>query len=514
MPQPDRRLFLRGAATLSAAAIDGLLAAPASGAPALMRAGRPVLTHGIQAGEVTSSGAVVWARADRPARMLVEVASTESFNNPSTFTGPVVAADSDFTGKLELDGLPAGERVFYRVTFADPDDPKTFSDPAVGSFTTAPDTAGDVRFVWGGDTAGQGWGINPDFGGFRTYEAMRQAEPDFFIHSGDTVYADGPLEPAVTLPDGSVWRNHMTPAKAKVAETLAEFRGNHQYNLTDANVRAFNAQVPVYAQWDDHEVTNNWYPGEVLDDDRYRIERRVDVLAARGRQAFFEYFPIAGDQVHRTVHRGPLLDIFFIDLRSFRGPNTTNDQPTPGPDTPILGARQLAWLKKALKESTATWKVIASDMPIGLVVPDGDTHFEAISQGRPELLGRELEIADLLRFIKHQRIANTVWITADVHYTAAHHYSPDRAVFQDFEPFWELVSGPLHAGTGTGSDLDRTFGPNVEFIKAAPDADHSAPVFGLQFFGQATIDGASKVLTVDLKDLTGATLHSVELQPQ
>ena len=55
------------------------------------------------------------------------------------------------------------------------------------------------------------------------------------------------------------------------------------------------------------------------------------------------------------------------------------------------------------------------------------------------------------RFIKRAGVRNTVWITADVHYTAAHYYDPNKAAFQDFEPFWEFVSGPIHAGT---------FGPN------------------------------------------------------
>jgi alkaline phosphatase D len=50
-------------------------------------------------------------------------------------------------------------------------------------------------------------------------------------------------------------------------------------------------------------------------------------------------------------------------------------------------------------------------------------------------LGRELEIADLLSFIKQSSIANTVWFTADVHYAAAHFYDPNQAKFQDFEPF-------------------------------------------------------------------------------
>ena len=85
-------------------------------------------------------------------------------------------------------------------------------------------------------------------------------------------------------------------------------------------------------------------------------------------------------------------------------------------------------------------------MPLGLVVRDG-TLFEAVANDDPGApLGRELEIADLLRYIRAQNIRNVVWITGDVHYCAAHHYDPSRAVFTDFSPFWEFVAGPLNAG--------------------------------------------------------------------
>src|SRR5262249_42458108 len=66
------------------------------------------------------------------------------------------------------------------------------------------------------------------------------------------------------LPNGEVWRNIVTEEKSKIAQTLADFRGNYKYNLLDKNVLAFNAEVPLFAQWDDHEVTNDWCPGEAL----------------------------------------------------------------------------------------------------------------------------------------------------------------------------------------------------------------------------------------------------------
>jgi alkaline phosphatase D len=106
-----------------------------------------------------------------------------------------------------------------------------------------------------------------------------------------------------------------------------------------------------------------------------------------------------------------------------------------------------------------------------------------------------------------------VWFTADVHYTAAHHYDPARVLFTDFDPFWEFVSGPLNAGTFGPNSLDPTFGPEVRFQRAA-DRPNQPPSDGLQFFGHVTIDGSTEVMTVRLRDLDGAVLHRVELAPQ
>ncbi|WP_406417378.1 alkaline phosphatase D family protein [Streptomyces sp. NBC_00842] len=512
---PDRRTVLRGSLAASAA-----LALPVAGAaaPAFALSGRPRAGWGVQVGDVTASSALVWVRADRPARMIVETSATESFRRARTWYGPLVGPGTDFTGTTPLYGLPAGEQVHYRVTLADPDDPRRAGEPVYGTFRTAPARRRDgVRFLWSGDIAGQGWGINPDIGGYRVYDEMRRLDPDFFLCSGDNIYADGVIEPSVTLPDGRVWRNITTEEKAKVAETLAEYRGNFRYNLLDDNLKKFNAQVPSIIQWDDHEVRNNWYPGQILDDARY-TEKNVNVLAARSMQAFREYFPVStphesssDGRVHRVVHHGPLLDVFVLDMRSFRNANSPGRQPDD--TTGILGAEQLRWLKRELSRSRAVWKVIAADMPLGLVVTDGATNFEAVAQGDPGApLGRELQIAELLRFIKHRRITGTVWLTADVHYTSAQHYAPERAAFKDFAPFWEFVSGPLAAGGFPANALDNTFGPDQVFLRA-PDRVNVSPMESPQFFGEVDIDGDSGELTVRLRAQGGSVLFTTVLQP-
>ena len=141
---------------------------------------------------------------------------------------------------------------------------------------------------------------------------------------------------------------------------------------------------------------------------------------------------------------------------------------------------------------------------------------EAIANGdNGAAKGRELEIADLLRYIKNAGIDNTVWLTADVHYTAAHYYDPDKAKFQDFKPFWEFVSGPIHAGTFGPNDLDMTFGPELKFVKAptAGQGQNLPPSAGLQFFGLVDIDGATEQMTVRLMDRDDNELYKVTLDP-
>jgi alkaline phosphatase D len=210
--------------------------------------------------------------------MLVECSYDEQFNESQRIVGPHALDVTDSTARQDLTGLEPGSEVFVRVTFQGVDNDRAISEPVTGRFVVPPEplrgeghmlghARTDLRFQWSGDTAGQGWGINTAFGGMKIYEAMRQRSPLFFIHSGDTIYADGPIASSVTAENGLLWTNIVTPQVAKVAETLDEFRGRYRYNLLDENVRRFNAEVPQIWQWDDHEVTNNWSDSKNLSGD-------------------------------------------------------------------------------------------------------------------------------------------------------------------------------------------------------------------------------------------------------
>jgi len=235
----------------------------------------------------------------------------------------------------------------------------------------------------------------------------------------------------------------------------------------------------------------------------------------------FRIDPVDPERIYRSFSYGPSLEVFMIDERSYRGPNTPNRQTTLDAESAFLGAEQLRWLKRALLDSRATFKVIASDMPISIVVPDLNPDvpkgtYEAWANGDDgPPLGRELEIASLLGFIKNNRIKNVVWVTADVHYASATRYDPGHAKFTDFTPFWEFVAGPINAGTFGPGDIDKTFGPDVRYQSVQPGMKQNRPpTEGKQYYGMAAIDGATEVMTMSLHDITGAVLFKVDINPE
>jgi alkaline phosphatase D len=154
----SRRQFLEITSSLAA---SPLLVRSQSAAIVPSDSARPVSTHGVMSGDVVQGSAVIWSRTDRPARMIVEYATNESFQNSTRILGPHCLDVTDFTGRLQLSDIPADTDIFYRVTFQSLADGTTESEPFAGRFRTLARPDRSIRFVWGGDTVGQGWGTIP-----------------------------------------------------------------------------------------------------------------------------------------------------------------------------------------------------------------------------------------------------------------------------------------------------------------------------------------------------------------
>ena len=120
--------------------------------PAISRAAdRPLITHGLQSGDVSADSGMVWARVSRPSRVRVEFATTGSFKDVLGSVFADALPESDLTAKMGMQGLPPGQDVFYRVIPQDLAEPTVRGEAAVGHFRTAPADNRSVSFVWSGE---------------------------------------------------------------------------------------------------------------------------------------------------------------------------------------------------------------------------------------------------------------------------------------------------------------------------------------------------------------------------
>ena len=258
-----------------------------------------------------------------------------------------------------------------------------------------------VRIAWSADVCGQGWGIDRSRGGMRLFETMADANPDLFVHVGDTIYADGPLAAEVKLDDGTMWRNLVTPAKSKVAETLDEFRGNHLYNRLDEHYRRVcRAGRPGRdvgrPRGSRQLVSRAGAAGAIA---LYReARRRAGGAGAAGvpralprhdgsrpptRRSIDRSRSARSSRCSRSTCAATAARTTRTRSRARRGHG--HSRPPPGT---VAG-------RCAERDPRATWKIVAADMPLGVIVAHQPGRHEAVANGdHGAPLGRELEIAE------------------------------------------------------------------------------------------------------------------------
>ena len=226
-----RRHFLTTAASSAAVTVAGGIAKPSIS----RAADRPSITHGIQSGDVSVDSGVVWARTDRPARMLVEAATTDSFKTIRSAVAVDALPESDFTAKVLLEDLPAGQDIFYRVRFEDLASPTIVERAAGRPLPHRADrpALGLVRLV--------GRHRRPGLGhrrGARRHAHLRDhaAQPARTSSSipATRIYADCPIPRSRSCRTARSGATSSPRRSPRSRETLADFRGNYKYNLLDA----------------------------------------------------------------------------------------------------------------------------------------------------------------------------------------------------------------------------------------------------------------------------------------
>ena len=141
--------------------------------------------------------------------------------------------------------------------------------------------------------------------------------------------------------------------------------------------------------------------------------------------------------------------------------------------------------------------------------------FEAVANGDGPALGPRA--GDRRAARGHQAAGasrNIVWLTADVHYTAAHHYDPERP--RSATSRRSGSSSAARCMPAASAPTRRTIpsASQVVWQQAAGGRANLSPAEGGQYFGEAAIDGRSGVLTILLKDMEGTALWQRSFAPE
>lgn len=282
-----------------------------------------------------------------------------------------VDSERDFTKQIKLRDLRPGTSyelaVEARELGAD-----TVTSSLQGRFKTAPRADDTARIVFALSSCQEYITQDAPSGGFKIYPSILEINPDFYINTGDIIYYDR-------------WAKNLE---------LARWVWARMFSLpTNFD---FHRQISSYFIKDDHDTwMNDAWPGR-------DVKLMGDFTFAEGQSTFLEQVPIGG-RTYRTYRWGKDVQIWMVEGRDYRSPNTDPD----GPEKTIWGAEQIAWFKDTVEKSDATFKILVSPTPI--VGPDRDNKFDSHAN-----IGFQFEGSLLRNFIAQQD--NMIVITGDRHW--------------------------------------------------------------------------------------------------
>jgi len=455
----------------------------------------------VAAGEMTPTSARLWTRAPKagPVTLVLTGAGT------TRRFALTASRASDLTVQRTARALRPGTT--YRYRFA-----QGGVTSVTGRFETAPaptSTSG-VRFTISGDAdATPGPNGRPGFNGFETYGAMARARNDFAVNFGDTIYSDSEV------------------GGSPVARTVPQKWAKYKLGLALEPLRRLRASTGVYSGWDDHEFVNDYS----------RAEHGAAIYRA-GVKAFLDYTPASysartGD--YRTFRWGKNVELFILDGRSFRSAKATSAcggdiAPTApaavrqafatlspslakpvsqacldaiaSPQRTLLGAAQLAAFTKAVRASTATFKIVVNPEPMLQLYALPYDRWEGYAAERARVL-------DVLRSVR-----NVVLLTTDMH---AHVIGEVRT--DTFAPggpigtgIWEVVTGPVATNT-YAKEIDSFLGASGfgavvtgAFFKPAPPRGLGLRCAQTDTYGYAQVTVTSTMLTVQPRTASGGVV--------
>jgi alkaline phosphatase D len=492
---------------------------------------------GVSSGDVTGDSAILWAKSTRSGTTYLQLKSKGSFGACDLeHSVAKVKADSDHdkTVQAKVKGLKADREYLYRFCR------RGGAHSDTGRFTTAPkpNKKKTIRFALAGDQDARPvpGGTTPYWNNFEIWKQIIAQGNDFNVLLGDTIYSDTEV-PGYTLAD--------------VATTVKQKWAAYRTNLKQKPWAKARGSTAYYAHWDDHEFINDFarsenvfpYSNDGVPQGATQISG--EKIYKRGVQAFTDYNPIKYSQqngIYRSVRWGRNLEIFFLDERSFRDaradyggacdnpadsgnpdvaptapqgvrnafaavvPPLANPVPPAclqainDPNRTMLGAKQLAKFEKAIKNSTATFKVILNEVPI--------QQFYVLPYDRWE--GDEAERSALLHYLE-ANVENVVFLTTDIHANLVNdaRYNTLGPTGVQNSGILDITTGPVatesYAGEINSAVDNEAAGALVHdlFFKPQPPSGVGMSCAAMNQFSYAEVTVTSSQLKVELLDQNG-----------
>ena len=209
----------------------------------------------------------------------------------------------------------------------------------------------------------------------------------------------------------------------------------------------------LYSQADDHEVVNDYGGNWSYLTNETKDRAGFPNLVKAGIQAFFNFSPLDrsnnnnnedSNHIYRSFNWGKDLDLFLLDAHSYRSRSDLDD--TPENNKTLLGKEQLRWLEHGLLNSTATWKVISTDVPF--TIPScfsKELGCDSWATNSSSAFKKTFvsERNNFLKFLDDNNVKNVVFVTTDIHFPSNVILDEDPNHDGDRVIFYEIVSGPL-----------------------------------------------------------------------
>jgi alkaline phosphatase D len=500
--------------TRTGAAGAAVVLAPQLARAKLLRGGR--FRQGVLSGDPTPHGITLLTVLDDVeghGTVRLEVARDRHFRHVVVRKAIATSAAHNHSVKARVGRLEPHERYYYRFETRGEHSP-------VGRFQTAPpaDSRAPVRFAFFSCA-------DYTHGFYNAYELMAREDVDFVVCLGDYIYA----ETEHTRADGTAVRDDDTGQPAdpqnnvtREAITLDDYRAKYALYRSDPALRRMHQRLPMITIWDDHEVQDNYAGhdpnGGLPPYKRYSVARRQAAY-----RAFFEampFFPSGRSRIYRALRFGRTVDLLLLDERQYRDDQPCNDDvepPCPQLSNPraFLGPTQLAWAKRRLSSSKATWKVIANEVMAMNAEVTNNSYF-----GYDNWQGYPTEREELLQHIKH--IQDVVFITGDIHTFIAGDVRTNESQGETVAP--EFVGGSitsqglgemdLNAGGGVvikGNDQNPSTPPAV--VDALRGINPWVDQADFDHHGYAVVKATRKSFECTLKRVQTIKRHSTATLP-